>query len=553
MEIELIRSIMGDMQREEYRCAQLLYFLNRLEGMYRMSTGHNFRYLRQLYSATDSGLIHEAIQEIKNAGIIPCGDIDPERYWREMSVADMEVVDSCLKYSALNEFLLIRYDEPSLWSCKAFQGLDDFWAAYGGLLQECRSAVVNIDLMEYAMLPFAKFRNLNEGPGYMLDEVKERIGKIDSSDNPDKARGIEFSEKLDGSMIQMRYIGDQLRPDDRRFWHGIIMATSGSLYPDKAIQLKHVLRFMEDRGEAIERLVRAFPFNTFIFEWIDHRDEHMVRYKDEGLHLIGVRNTNVGWQWDYHTIIRKAEEYGVPTTRLFSMSLDEALESLEEMKGSEQEGYVLNVGGFLVKIKCPDFLNLMRAANVSSSFNTVVRVAADGTVDDFIASLPPSYQDAARAKLRKLHAYVSDVRAEVERVYSTLPSDRKAAMQQIDGLSLDSTLKGLIKARYLGKPVEIIAKHKGSCVQYVRESEIDRYYADRNGICPCCMKRHPVKTIVVNERNVYKGVDVEYSAEYCYCDEADETYADERQMTMNHDAMKKAYEAIIGAAGTGQS
>lgn len=35
--------------------------------------------------------------------------------------------------------------------------------------------------------------------------------------------------------------------------------------------------------------------------------------------------------------------------------------------------FVLNVGGFLIKIRCPDYLNLMRAANVSSSFNAVVR------------------------------------------------------------------------------------------------------------------------------------------------------------------------------------
>ena len=258
-----------------------------------------------------------------------------------------------------------------------------------------------------------------------------------------------------------------------------MMATSGSLYPSRAIQLQHVMGFMEKHGEAIENLVRAFPHNTFMFEWIDSRDEHMVRYNHSGLFLIGVRNTKVGWQWDYHTVIRYAEQYGVPTTRLFSLSLDEALATLEGMKGSEQEGYVLNVDGFLVKIKCPDFLNLMRAANVSSSFNTVVKYAADSTVDDFIAMLPPSYQDPARAKLRKLRTYESDVRHEIEERCAALPADRKEAMLTIDGLPLDSTMKGLLKARYLGLPVEIIAKRKGKSIQYVRESEIDRYYADR--------------------------------------------------------------------------
>ena len=143
--------------------------------------------------------LHEAIKAIKEASGVTFGDIDPNRTWREMTLADMEVVIGVLKYSAYDEFLLIRYDEPALWSCKALEPLEDFWTAFGGLLQECRSAVVNIDTMEYAMLPFAKFRNLNEGPAYTLSVVQERISR---------ASVVEFSEKLDGSMIQMRYLGD---------------------------------------------------------------------------------------------------------------------------------------------------------------------------------------------------------------------------------------------------------------------------------------------------------------------------------------------------------
>ena len=52
-------------------------------------------------------------------------------------------------------------------------------------------------------------------------------------------------------------------------------------------------------------------------------------------------------------------------------------------------------------------------------------------------------------------------------------------MIEIDNMEVDSTLKGLLKARYLGLDVEIIAKRKGKSVQYVRESEIDRYYDER--------------------------------------------------------------------------
>ena len=86
------------------------------------------------------------------------------------------------------------------------------------------------------------------------------------------------------------------------------------------------------------------------------------------------------------------------------------------------------------------------------------------------------HEGSERQKLRKLRTYEADVRAQVEEIVASLSADRKEAMLMIDGMDADSTLKGLVKARYLGKPVEVIAKHKGKSVQYVRESEIDRYY-----------------------------------------------------------------------------
>lgn len=55
------------------------------------------------------------------------------------------------------------------------------------------------------------------------------------------------------------------------------------------------------------------------------------------------------------------------------------------------------------------------------------------------------------------------------------------------------------------------------------------------------MEEHDVKTVVIHEKNTFKGVPVEYDAEYFYCFHADEMYADEQQITRNNDAMKNAY------------
>lgn len=60
-------------------------------------------------------------------------------------------------------------------------------------------------------------------------------------------------------------------------------------------------------------------------------------------------------------------------------------------------------------------------------------------------------------------------------------------------------------------------------------------------LCTCCMEEHDVKTVQINEHNVFKNVPVEYMAEYFYCDAADEIYMNEKQIQANDMRMKDAY------------
>lgn len=70
--------------------------------------------------------------------------------------------------------------------------------------------------------------------------------------------------------------------------------------------------------------------------------------------------------------------------------------------------------------------------------------------------------------------------------------------------------------------------------------------------CPCCMEEHDVQTISVQESNIFKDVSVEYTAEYRYCDRADETYEDDRQISLNDIAMKNAYREKMGLLTSSQ-
>lgn len=71
-------------------------------------------------------------------------------------------------------------------------------------------------------------------------------------------------------------------------------------------------------------------------------------------------------------------------------------------------------------------------------------------------------------------------------------------------------------------------------------------------LCACCMEEHEVKTVQVQEDNIYKTVHVNYLAEYMYCDVADEFYSTEEQIKSNDICMKDAYRKACGLLTSGE-
>jgi len=71
-------------------------------------------------------------------------------------------------------------------------------------------------------------------------------------------------------------------------------------------------------------------------------------------------------------------------------------------------------------------------------------------------------------------------------------------------------------------------------------------------ICPCCMEKHDVNTVVIDDHTTFKNVDVDYTAQYYYCDKADELYTDENQISANDISMKDAYRSKTGLLTSSQ-
>lgn len=74
----------------------------------------------------------------------------------------------------------------------------------------------------------------------------------------------------------------------------------------------------------------------------------------------------------------------------------------------------------------------------------------------------------------------------------------------------------------------------------------------RMNICPCCMEEHEPKIIKVKETNLFKDVMVEYEAEYYYCVNSDESFADDYQISKNDISMKNAYREKTGLLNSDQ-
>lgn len=73
-----------------------------------------------------------------------------------------------------------------------------------------------------------------------------------------------------------------------------------------------------------------------------------------------------------------------------------------------------------------------------------------------------------------------------------------------------------------------------------------------NKVCLSCMESHEVLTVKVQEKNIFKGKEVKYIATYEYCENTQEFYASEEQISQNDIAMKIAYREIIGLLTPGQ-
>lgn len=331
----------------------------------------------------------------------------------------LEVFD-CLQVNQHNEFLLIRYGLQEMQ-----RGM---WEEEDSIYRECRSVVIDLLNEELVLTPFRKFFNLDEVEENKLEVVQE---KFNSSEI------VEITNKLDGSMQNARWYKDQ-----------VFMTGSMALSKEDSWRLEDGYSMINDD---YVQMLKDYDEYTFIFEYISLKDAHVVLYEkeDEGLHLIGMRNTCTGEQVNYNEIIEIANTYNVSVVEMENKTLEQLLDEMKSVSSHEKEGWVLNIDGHLIKLKCDDYVSIHRLLDKVSSVNVIIENIAEDRFDDLLSKIPDKYKERVMNIANLIFTYIKETKENINSFFNNAPKEnRKEFMIWVDE-NVPKELKAYVRNEYL--------------------------------------------------------------------------------------------------------
>lgn len=402
--------------------------------------------------------IYQYIDENKNKQEMTC----LEQWIIDLNLKEHKDIISSLQLNQSNNLLLIRYGRYS----DVFGGEneitnDNFWDLYNGFYKECRSVVIDIKNNTIVLSPFRKFRNLDECEENSLENIAEKINN---------AKSIEITDKLDGSMQSARFYNNE-----------IIMSGSQAVDKDNSWRLQDGYNMLISQTNYVT-MIKDNPKYTFIFEYITLKDAHVVNYKkeDEGLYLLGMRNVYTGEQLSYNEVKKYADQYNIKMTKIFDKTFDEVMEDTKKYKSHEKEGYVLNINGHFVKIKCDDYVQIHKILSNISSINLIIKHIADNTFDDLISKVPESYKWRVMKVAKVVLDYIKNTDNEVNNYFSQAPKNtRKDFMIWVDQ-NVPKEINGYVKNKYLGKKYNYIKSGNENSPRYkmLKEMGVTENYSE---------------------------------------------------------------------------
>lgn len=232
--------------------------------------------------------------------------------------------------------------------------------------------------------PFGKFFNLNENA--LADEKL-----FDWND-------FETYAKMDGSLGIMFYYEMEDSNGQLWTWH---ICTRGSFYSEQA----QTAQMMLERRFNLDTLCQD---NTYLFEIIYPGNRIVVNYGSwEDLSLLAARDTVTGIYYSYHTLCKFTDATGFHIVPKFDLNKEEVLKAKTEMKGTEDEGFVLVwKDGTRVKVKADDYCRLAKIISHLSPLSVWEAFVA-GKQFEYLQSIPEEILPDALPLFEKLSFQVS--------------------------------------------------------------------------------------------------------------------------------------------------
>lgn len=326
----------------------------------------------------------------------------PAEKIENMTVLDIYYILDCLKLTSdlgdsESAFVNVRYDTIGIYNSP----YKDPWNVYEGLLRECRSTIINLESNTIVSLPFYKFFNIDENEEYSKKNIQKRIAK---------SKSLLVMDKLDGSFIQITFDGNTFIVGTSSSFSSKVETKSNNEHLDIAIDYF----FYDMAYKSLREQVKQNPQLTFMFELIDNRVPNVVSYtKDNnGLYLLGMRDKNTG---KMISIEEKCFPADIKTVQIFNLKLEEILDICRKGNGQEREGFVLNIDGFLVKIKLNEFF-LLNRINGGFNFRTLLACFKNGTLDDMISKMPLTKRRDTENLVHKLAEYQCQMTEIIEKI-----------------------------------------------------------------------------------------------------------------------------------------
>jgi T4 RnlA family RNA ligase len=394
--------------------------------------------------------IFNVVIKIKYDYIKTYGSIDTyvfEDWLGRLNKKEYNDIFECLQFNQDENYILIRYGLAEM--------QHGMWEDTNSIYRECRSVVIDLKNENLVLTPFRKFFNLNEVEENKLDLVAKRM---------QAAKVVEVSDKLDGSMQSARWYRGK-----------VFMSGSMAINKNSSWRLEEGYQMLTTNHL---NMIMDNPDYTFIFEYISLKDAHVVIYQteQEALHLIGIRNVLNGDQLAYSKVIDIANKYHVPVVRMESLTLDQMLEGMKTYKSHEKEGWILNIDGHYIKLKCDDYVHIHRILDKVSSANVVIQAIAEGKYDDVISKIPDRYKERINKLAKLIYEYIADSRNNVNELYKDAPkTSRKEFMIWVES-NVSQDLKHFVRNKYLGNEINFLKKGVAG-YKKLKELGIDEKYS----------------------------------------------------------------------------